>query len=136
MASLSYWYARKRYYQGQIDQASRKKAQYASQIEALEHAYNRISTLKQDFNDLKDAGSERQVKPDWKGTNYDQCMDIVNGSLKNSFSDYYRTVDIVHDRIRDKITQLKNEIDSQDSFIGTCRSWLRSIGNEIAKLLN
>ena len=135
MASLSYWYSRQRYYQGQVDQANRKKAQCASKIEALENAYNRISRLKEEFRCLKDAGSERNVKPDWKGTNYDQCMDIVNGSLKNSIEDYYSSVDYVHDRIRDEITQLKNEIDSQNSFIGTCRSWLRSIGNEIAKLL-
>lgn len=123
--------------QRQYDRASYKIKEVKQKLKRLRVAKSELSEDKEMFGRIKK--QDEQViegKHDWKGDVYDQFKTNGEEIMTENQAYYQNSLDYALDTVNIRISELENELLSQQGLLGQCLSGLNYVWTRIENFFN
>lgn len=115
-------------------------AELRKKIERLEAVKKKVSNSKKQAKEIKsDASKKNSTKKlgiAWKGQNYDDYVDSLNGEVKANFKNYINGIDNCLDSLVDKINDYENAILNKTTILSGLWTTLNDLTAWIEKTFN
>ncbi|PXV89567.1 uncharacterized protein DUF5082 [Lachnotalea glycerini] len=135
MSDASYLYAEIDSYNNKIEQCKKNIEQYKKKKEKLKKAKAIIKDSKSDLSDEKKTAKKTMVDfKDWKGSNYEEHQEMVQGDLMEGYSTYSNILNENISEINDAISRLDSKISDQNDVIDQLKSHINALYDLIASI--
>lgn len=126
----------------QIDERNTKNRNIQNEINRLQDAYNKLANIKR--SNVNNADKVRieaklnKVAPNaqWRGFYKKEFDAVIKGRVEQGTSEFFTSIDRIHDEIGQALTRKKNELDTGFSSINWIRNRLNDVDRTIRNWVN
>ena len=130
------WVSEKSYAEDQVSSVRSQQTEVRAKIERLRTAKKILDNCYDSFEDVKKSVSkELNNNYQWKGTKYDEFVEMGNGLEYSNFA-YLDSIDKARDEINLKIAELENESFKMAGIIGDLLAWINTLAAKIENYFN